>query len=559
MSYFPIAYADPAIDGWPEVLLDGREGKTLSDLSAFGRESSGTTAGYGTLLEYARPGFEARLLGQFGRDFYERLHLSTALLALGNVIGLQQRVVSVWNAFTRAQPLAAITPLGAEGITIDGAPALPFIFKPLEEQVYTVSVAAVGPPNILASYTFDFGPYDLVLRITGSRVIAWSFVPDWTAGITERIEWKTDVIQSFNAREQRGAARAVPRKSYEFEALVNDDAKRYAESLLWGWGARPWALPIWPDGADLGAPLAGGSTTIPTDTTTRDYAPGSLAVLLRDTFTFEVVEVQAVTPTALQLVRPTTGAWLASDRIFPARLARLQDRVGLDRWDGRASTTRVRFDIDEPVPYPPDLGTTIYRTRPVLTRKPDWSGGFDFELARKLAELDSITGPRYLDDEAGIPIPSQRMRWALYSRADQEAFRRLLYALQGRRGSAWVPSWTDDLTVVAQVPNSAAFVDVEATQYSLQVVQSPNRRDLRVQLRSGAIFYRRITGSSQVSQGVERLAIDAPFGVTLQPDDFEQLSFMMLARLDGDGVELSHWTGDACESATLFKGFRSDL
>lgn len=553
--YSPIAIIDPAVDGWGSITQPGPGGAGGALATAFGDGQASAIGAWRaiTLAQLAGAG-----LDQFGGDFYGRIHISQSLLQLGNLIGRQVREVRVWNAFLVAQQLAAIGESGTDGITITGDPA-PVVFTPLQERLYTIEIDTEGPPTIDASFVWDFAPHDVSIRILGSRVTAWTFAPDWSAAILERMEWKTDVLTAFDGSEQRRALRLAPRKAYEFDAFFLGRARRYAEAAAWGWGARVWALPVWPDGVDTKADTAAGALFVSCDTEALDFEAGSFAIFLADVFTFEVIEVEDVAPGGLTLKRPTRLAWPAPARLYPARTARLRDSVRFSRWDFDASAARVAFELAEPVDNVAALPTTTHRGLPVLERRPDWQGGFDLELRRKLAEIDNEIGISAVDDEGEIAIPLQRMGWTLTSRDDRATFRAMLYALKGRRGSLWVPTWENDLEVVETIVSSAPSIDVAFMAYATQLAQQPGRRDVRIELVDGSVFYRRITGSLQLTDAVERLQLDAALGVTVTPDQVRAVSFMALCRLESDAVELAHWTGDVCESATTFRGFRNDL
>lgn len=556
--YAPLANFSPFIDGYQFAAPEGNNG-----VSAFSDQSQvieGPSAGYVSPL-LAVPAIQQTgvKLQAFGGDFFERLHISTTLLALGNVIGLQTNLVNVWNAYTRAQVLTAINEINTEGITITGGPGVtPYQFAPLQEQTYTITVSTDGPPTIDATYTWNFAPNDLVLAVTGSRITAWSFEPDWSNGVVERIEWSTDVLQSFNAKEQRRALRLAPRSGYEFEAVFEGKARRYAEHAMWGWGARVWALPIWQDGQALTSAVAAGATEILIPTTGRDFEAGSLAIVLDDPFTFETLEIQSVSSDRIALKRGTTGAWPKGVNIYPARTARMQDRVALPRWTGDVSGARMSFDVTEPIDYTASAATT-YRGYPVLTQQPNWEGGLSTEMQRKLAELDNLTGLRAYEDESGLPSITQRMRWTFTSKAELATFRGLLYTLRGRHGAVWVPSRTLDFVPVALIGNGSTAIDVEWSGYELHVNLATGREDIRIELTTGAVYYRRITGASQVNANTERLTIDTTLGLDVTPDQVASISFLSLMRLDSDAVEVAHWSGDVSDVAASMRGFQHDV
>lgn len=503
---------------------------------------------------------DGSIVQAFGGDFFNRVHYSFLLTALGNVISQQVLTLTVWNAYSLPQTLNSITAANAEGITITGGPALPYPVEALRELTYTLTVETNGAPTIDAAWTFDWDTEpNGVVRVTGSRITAWTFIPDWSAGVLERMEWLTDVLQAYDGSEQRRALRLSPRKAFEFEAFFTAQERRYAESLLWGWGARVWALPVWPDGTDLASAVNIGDTQIMVSTATRAYEAGGLAILLRDALTYEVTQIDTVQSDRLILKRGLTQAWPMGTRLWPAFPSRLRDKASLQRWNDDASGMRVAFELDADVDYTADGGSTTYRGYPVLTARPNWAGGLDLDLERKLSELDNMVGVRVSEDEAGMPLPTQRMRWTWATRAETDAFRKLAYALRGRHYAAWVPTWEDDLLPVAPIDLAATSIDIQFMAYTQQIAAGVGRRDIRIELTDGTVFHRRISGAQQVSASIERVVIDSPLGRTVATTDVVRVSFMTLMRLDSDAVELQHWSGEVSDAAVALKGFRSGV
>jgi hypothetical protein len=75
-------------------------------------------------------------------------------------------------------------------------------------------------------------------------------------------------------------------------------------------------------------------------------------------------------------------------------------------------------------------------------------------------------------------------------------------------------------------------------------------------------LHRRITGASELDldTGVERLAVDAPWGVTVDPVDVTRICWMTLCRMDSDTVELRHITDSegVAQTELIFRGVRDD-
>lgn len=494
----------------------------------------------------------------FGGDFYDRIHISTSAIDLGMVISQQQITLRVWNAWRSARTLTSLGLSNADGVTISGQPSPPIVFSPLQERTYMLTVSQDGPAVLDAEISWSFADGStLKLNLAGQRVTAWTWNPDWQQGMLERLEWLTDVLQAYRGEEQRRALRLGPRQSLEFGVTVEGDERRHMESVLWNWGARVLAVPLWFDGLELAASLPAGSSTIPLDPGGRQFAAGDLVMLLgRTSREYEVLRVNAVGAN-IALVNPTTVTWPAGTRVYPARPARIMGDASLPRFTGAVASARLIFEMTSPANWTASAGATTYRGRPVFEDAPTWTEDPQLTMERKGELLDAMTGLTVFEDEARMPIPSQSGRWLLQDRAQVNAWRARLFALRGKQGSIWVPSWTDDLQVKATIASNSLSIDVGWIGYTKYLADDPSRRDIRIELTNGTVFYRRVTGAAEVDANTERLSIDAQLGVTVTTAQIALVSFLMLMRQSSDSAEIAWFTGDAAEASATFRGFRS--
>jgi hypothetical protein len=395
------------------------------------------------------------------------------------------------------------------------------------------------------------------ITFDGIRIVPWFFRPD--GEILERLEWLTDVIQSFDAGEQRIRLRGTPRRYFEFAATLTGRQRRAAENALHDWQGRAWGLPVWMDSQLLAADLTAGATTIAVDTTTRDFRAGGLMGIASDPLTFEVLQIQSMTTSSVTIAAPLAGSWPAGRaEIFPIRAARMPDDVRLRRFDGDTSYGRLRFECTEASDWP-TASETAYRGLPVLTTPPNWTEDVEQGFLRKIASIDPGTGPVYFDDEAGGAVTMQSHRWLLDGRAQIDGFRRWLYSRKGRLSSFWLPTFAQDFLVVAGIGNTALTIDVEHCGYTDSIAQDIGRRDIRIELHTGQVYYRRITSSAEVSATVERLSIDSALGATITPAQIRAVSYMAVVRLDADAAEIAWSRWDVAEAALMTRGSRNDL
>ncbi|PAU86337.1 hypothetical protein CK507_15970 [Pseudomonas sp. WN033] len=536
------------IVGWP--MYD-----SIASPSAFGAlEEHFPISAHG----YSVSGYAA---GAYSGDYYHRIHISPFQLDLGNVVSAQTQDVFLWNAFLEPRTLVDIVGT-EEGVLVSGHPAPPLLFPALQELTWQVTVTPDGQPvlDTLVAWLFENGAAP-GLRITANRIIAWSFAPDWGEGIRERFEWLTDVMTSETYAQQRRALRTAPRRELGAPMYVEGRERQMLDLALFGWGSRVWALPIWPDIQLLEQSVPVDSLRINCATQYLDFREGGLAMLRGESaFQFEVVEVESVDAAGLDLKRGTQQAWPAGSRLYPARPAQLTRQPELIRLTDTIDEAEVQFLILEPSDCDTLTALPTYRGWPVLDVRPDESEDLTRQYERMLVTLDSRTALPLVSDIPGRAMPVTGWRWIDMGRAARHWYRCLLYTLRGQQAAVWVPTHADDLTLVDTVSDAATTIDVLNVGYSRFGQARPGRRDIRIELVDGQVFYRRITGASEITADIERLAIDVALGVAVEPDKVTRICWMALSCGASDSAEIDHVTdSEGVASASLvFKGVRDD-
>lgn len=496
-------------------------------------------------------------------DWFERIHVQYSLLDMGNLISSQVVEFEIFSTYFVDRTLQGISSSGAEGLTLTLPSALPITFKPWESENFELQISADGPPTIDALYTFEFDALEAVndypLAVIGRRVVPWFTPPNWQNTVIERIEFRTDLLRKFDGSEQRTALRADGAHwSWEFRWNASGRAKRLLENVLYQWAARVWALPIFPQGQALATGINPGDLVIPVSTANTDYHADGLAFLqdINEPEVFEAVEILSLDATTITAKRPVTGTWGAGTYIYPARTGRLTKTAPASRFTGDHLYGTASFRLEEQLVVTPATETT-YRGYPLQTTKPEWAQDPTIEYARRIAVIDLGIGVPAVDDQSGLAEPVVAFRWAFTSRAAVQAFRAWLFARRGRQKALWLPSFSDDLVVTAAVSAAATNLDVQACGIKNYVAAGVNRRDIRIQMTDGTVYYRRTSAHVEVDANTERLTMDTPLGVNYTAADFAQVSWMQLARLDADAIEIAHWTGEVSTALTALRAPRT--
>ena len=126
-------------------------------------------------------------------DYYNRIHIAPTTLALGNVASEQASTVNVWNAYLVPKMLQSIDGV-QEGLTLSDQPKAPLQFTALQERAWTVSILPDGPSTIDVNLTWQFGTDQALLHITGTRIVAFGWLVDWSKPVIETLQWLTDIL-----------------------------------------------------------------------------------------------------------------------------------------------------------------------------------------------------------------------------------------------------------------------------------------------------------------------------------------------------------------------------
>ncbi len=502
---------------------------------------------------------EASLLGRKGPsffdDFYNRIHARPPLLPLGSVVSTQVTPVYIWNAYLVNRSLSSI--LGeTEGIDLQGQPSPPLLYKPLQELVYQLAVSTDGPPVIddRLSWVFDNGDF-AEMRITGIRVSSWWVRADWSYPVTERLEWFTSVAKSPYGVEQRRSLRLAPRRTFRLKSIANRKQRRYLELLIAEAGGRNWAVPVWPQTQFSAGPITSGALTIYVDTTYYDFAVGGLLMVGGDDpWDFEVLEIKTIQPTYVTLARPTTKPWPSGTRIVPGKISRMKEQVMMHRLTDEAVSMEVYFEQVEVADWPAIMPADTYLSKPVYYARPEESEDLTNQAQRLLAMVETNTGIPRVTDTAGHSFKALGHRWQVYGRQAQASLRSFFYALGGKWKSVWVPTHYNDLQIVANMEATTSYLEIEWCGYTRTgALSNSGTRDIMMTLRDGTRKYFRIMQAEEISNGNERLILNAAAGQPIKVSDVDRISFMNIMRLDQDYIEFSHTT-DSSNGMVSTKG-----
>lgn len=381
----------------------------------------------------------------------------------------------------------------------------------------------------------------------------WTIRPNWRQGITERLEWLTDVmIAASSGAEQRRALRLSPRRFIEIVVNPTKRERTFLDLMLHRNGSAMWLFPLWFDVGSLSAPAVALETRVEFDTTFREHGLGGYALLFKDAFTWEVISIDDYDDDGLDLAAPLDADWPAGTKVFPLRFARLPIETSLSALTTQVGEAVIMFQVAQANDFVEVEPTDVeFEGVPVLMSKPNRSQEITLDHIRLAVEQDNSTAIPYRSDPVNRAFQVQGHNWMIRGREAHAQFRSFLYWLRGRQKALWVPSFNEDLVVARPSAMASTNLDVQkiGMAYAGGVVPG---RDVIIVNGTPA----RITDMGvALDPAEERLRIGA--GLTAAIPAGATGSFLSMCRLNQDAVELTHHTDTdgVMEVAASFQSF----
>lgn len=468
----------------------------------------------------------------FYNDFYFRVHVLPASIALGNMVSTQTRDVEVWNAWSEPKTLDNVVRVNAEGITVTEPEQAPITFGQLETKTYTVNIASNGPPIVDAAVIYDFGTETPKFTVIGRRVVLWPFVPE--TGHEEELAWNTDIIQTF-AGEQRLALREAPRQSFNHQFLLDEYQFSRAKAISTQWAHRVYGIAVWSEVTQLKTGLAAGATFIPFDTSFADYRANDLVILWVSDTQLLAVEISTVQSNGVNLKLPLESAWPACF-VAPMRFVRALNGVEYTRNSNHNIIAKAKFDVTENKDLGDNGSFPMYRGKPVLTDRTIVVGDISERISRTVDMFDNGSGPIEVEVQNNWVRHLQMVGFYKNSRANMWSLRKWVHARRGKQRAFWLPSWNPDLILKELVTSTSLSLVVAPIGYPLYY----STKDIMVLLKNGTKLFARITSGENHANGSEILYLTAGIGGGFTPEDVDLICFISHVRLDSDQITFSH-------------------
>lgn len=361
-----------------------------------------------------------------------------------------------------------------------------------------------------------------------------------TVPVNETLEWKTDLIVSFNGSETGQRLRAHPRHTLRY--TLPEGIGRTQAQFISQYGAlrERWCIPVWTESQFIGE-IASASLEIECSPSLYDFRNNSLGFLYQQDGTWQVIEVEEVLLDRIIVSKPTASfkaAW-----IMPARVGYVVNRF--DRLSkGHSAVTDVTFEVEDLQSIPELEPSTFYKNIDLYTDPTLFGGeGIASQIQTRTDRVDYEIG-----------LIARRHPW-LYNRVSRprnivctspeevREFKGWLSRRCGRFRYYWEPSFENDLLIAESGQLTGTLV-----VRNDGIVDWPLRRNIAIQLYSGQWLTREILSVLVLGGNMIRLTVNTPLNINAS--DIHRISFLGCKRLDTDKIEMN-WIGNGVLESTI--------
>ena len=256
--------------------------------------------------------------------------------------------VQVWNGNeTSTVSINSVAVPEGSGILIDTL--LPIKLRPYDGAMIKLIVQGrEGIPRVSDYISIIISnAQTLKTGISITRAAIVSIPIDWQDGVTEKIEYLTNIITSYDETEQRIQIRTNPRKSLVYTyTLSGPDEIGILDSLIWNWQGTVYMIPDWLRQSKLSPVTYGDFIVTSLEPAIFAISPGDSFAIIKNSIDYEVLTCQSVDGNKITTSTMAMKSWDATCTIVPLVRARITDQIDISRPTGEIAKAVISFEVE---------------------------------------------------------------------------------------------------------------------------------------------------------------------------------------------------------------------
>lgn len=404
-----------------------------------------------------------------------------------------------------------------------------------------------------------------------------------TTKITEKFEFKTDVIQSYNGEEQRIKLRQIPRHYLTFDYSTMDEQQtQWVSGLLRNRQDGVIHIPMWHNTFNL-----------------TEYAgKGSKALYINQKYLFGLRNCDALMCFAGDSIKGINETYLINtieargliglkNALEKEKFAEINPIVPLIRCAiqpvdnfGYCTSNVAEIAVNfEDILYRPTINfpnnflydfdekhegrnfhnlPLAYKGTEVFTEVPNWIGdkGITFDMEKNTVKLDNETGKFKYDVKSNLVVDKTRLEFLLPCRENISNFIRFFHRCEGRLKAFYAPSWVNDITLYDDLKAGLSYFYIDFDSMSKYYNKETLKKKVIVFLKDGTNVILDIMGySNDVVNGrrLGKIFLGQNLTRTIPKSSIYMISFFNLYRFDDDVLQIDYETTEVATVNIVIK------
>lgn len=506
------------------------------------------------VLGYSTVG--AGKVASFFDDYYNRIFFTPTSLDFGTIEGPQSRSVEVWNAYLdRNVSLLSVDTSSVPGVQVSTG-GLPVVFAPLQQRSFLLTANEDGPATINGAARWFFNiPYNFPLQLTGLRAKQWSVSPSWPPrGKSYQVtyDFRTEILTSRNAKEQRICLRNSPRKSLNYECQLINEELRAFKDLMWLWQQRAFVTPDWARFVQSTSRIASGSREIAIDASPAWLLPAT-QVLVSDGFRSELRLVEEVLDGVLYLVAQLDGDWPVGTKVYQGLSGYMDTTLSAPRETNTVAKLTVNFAVSplseqfiEPAP-----ASQVFNGRELFLKRPNWIRGVQSSMSHEVDELDYDRGPVFRATPVAYGSESRRATYVNRNVAEVDEVLAFFFRMRGRQGEFYMPTWEYDFVPKVAASSGSSALRVAGYRLADSYGTSTVMKAMFVLLNNGTLITRKVISVARVNDSGGQdsvITVQGSWGVTVSEDTIIMSGWLPAWRLSSDSLTVEWLTNTVAQT-----------
>lgn len=377
----------------------------------------------------------------------------------------------------------------------------------------------------------------------------WNFPVNWADSFRVQKSYRTDIFTSRSRRESRRALMLQPRRTFEFNCIMERGEAREFDALMHKAQDKPFIMPDWSRRALLSADVAATTDVLTFAALPWWLVEGRGIFLFAGNVRPTAVFVESIDGTDVTLTEPLAADWAAGTAVLPACVGMFAGELTAGMPTNTVVTPELTFNVEpgsEPNPAPAAASVT-FNGREVCLLRPNWGSGITKTLSWPAEVVDfQRSAVAYFRP---FPFPDT-MRRAEFLRATPEEMAEvedLFDRMYGQAGEFYMPTGANDLPSMEEVGPGVLkrWLRVSGTEVYDRYADSRIHKAICVVLRDGTRYYRNVSsitlngGNSQLNFPLS----DPEWPTFIQPSEILMASWMPVWRCASDILSVD-WLTD---------------